>query len=110
MSLYFRVKNRRTTIFVTSNPQDEIYSIHKVLSSIISKDPKHIRLYNGDNLLDAGQTVESAGLTDEMVLGMTTYDEETDKWEELQIDKPEPADYEVSSYDEDNYGKGKARA
>jgi len=79
MSLYFRVKNRRTTIFVTSNPQDEIYSIHKVLSSIISKDPKHIRLYNGDNLLDAGQTVESAGLTDEMVLGMTTYDEETGK-------------------------------
>ncbi|KAG2385622.1 hypothetical protein C9374_003437 [Naegleria lovaniensis] len=102
MSMYVRIKQFKTTIFLHCDPIDTVLQLKERINQLLNIPENHQRLYAavGDDELPNEGTLEDLKIENDAVLYLTRFNEESQTWENINI--PQPAsEYEDQNEEED---------
>eukprot|EP00178_Gracilaria_changii_P021969 TRINITY_DN65048_c0_g1_i1.p1 TRINITY_DN65048_c0_g1~~TRINITY_DN65048_c0_g1_i1.p1 ORF type:complete len:102 (+),score=22.47 TRINITY_DN65048_c0_g1_i1:22-306(+) len=86
MSMYVRVKRKKTTMFILCEATDTITTLKTKLQSLVSAPPDNQRLLLKDNVLADAKTLGDQKVDNDAIVYLLLKKEGSSEWETVEVD------------------------
>jgi hypothetical protein len=89
MSMFIRVKRKKTTYFVNCEPSETVVDIKQKLHALtdVAADQQRLILLSSRVVLDDNKSLANQKVENDAIVALTLKDDDTGDWEDIQIDK-----------------------
>jgi hypothetical protein len=88
MSMYIRVKRQKQTIFLYTEPQEQIKKVKWKISKLNNIPIEKIRLILEDIPLEDEKTIQDYKIENDRIVYLVYKKDEDGEWEPIQVSKP----------------------